>query len=337
MMFSPTLPALKYSSMPASQPGGGLFLQVVIDTEEEFDWRGQPDQAARSVQHFKHLPALHAIFKDHGIQPFYVVDHPVASDPLSVGVLRAWLKNNECGIGAHLHPWVNPPFSERLSVANMYPGNLPPELEFEKLVVLKRTIEDAFDVSPRAYKAGRYGFGPHTASHLHRLGVDLDLSFMPTFDMRADGGPNHASIPTVPFWLTQPNASPILSMPGTAAILGGLPQLYPLASLFNKRLRVPGILARLRLADRIKLSPEGYSITEMMALTHHLIRKGVTVFTLSLHSSSVMVGGSPYADTADDVALIFERCAQYCHFFMNQLGGTPTNPDHLKTLIARLP
>ena len=48
-------------------------------------------------------------------------------------------------IGAHLHPWVNPPFVESVSNYNSYPGNLPGALERAKLHKLTSRIEQSFE------------------------------------------------------------------------------------------------------------------------------------------------------------------------------------------------
>ena len=40
-------------------------------------------------------------------------------------------------------------------------------------------IADAFGKQPRAFKAGRYGLGPHTAESIASLGYDVDASVVP--------------------------------------------------------------------------------------------------------------------------------------------------------------
>lgn len=336
-MIAPVLPHLVYETKRLSiEPAGNnIYLQVVIDTEEEFDWFSQPNRESRHVTHFGHLHRLQNIFERYNLKPCYVVDHPVATDPFSVNVIKPWLEKGSCVLGAHLHPWVNPPFSEELSFSNMYPGNLAPDVEREKLYVLKTAIEKSFNITPRIYKAGRYGFGPRTAHNLHALGFDIDVSFSSAFDMRADGGPNHKTIPPEPFLLHQESDLPIISFPGTAAILGAFPDLHDFGRRWEK-LKLPGIFSRLNIADRLKLSPEGFTHEEHVKLTRFLLQKGVKVFSLTLHSSSVMVGGSPYAPDQAAVEAILDRCDKYCDFFFNQLGGLATDPIQLKSLV-RLP
>src|SRR3546814_20419106 len=60
--------------------------------------------------------------------------------PAAVEVLKSFCDRGECRIGAHLHPWVNPPHREVVNAVNSYPGNLPPELERAKLTALTQEI-----------------------------------------------------------------------------------------------------------------------------------------------------------------------------------------------------
>lgn len=309
-----------------------LQLQVVVDTEEEFDWFAMPDRAARGVSHFTELPRLQALCERYGITPCYVIDHPVATSELSIEVLKPWVHQSRCVLGAHLHPWVNPPYSESLNFSNMYPGNLPEAEEYAKLAELKSAIDSAFNINVSAYKSGRYGFGPNTAKVLARLGFDIDLSFSPGFDMTADGGPDHRSIPVNPF-LIGPQGQQILSLPGTGAVIGCCPQLHDWGRR-HERFKVPGILSRLNVADRIKLSPEGFTSAEHIKLTRDLIAKGVRLFSFTLHSSSMKPGCSPYANNTADVDDILDRCERYFDYFFNTLKGSPVTPFDVKAQIS---
>lgn len=302
-----------------------LMLQVVVDTEEEFDWFAPPDHAARAVTHFKKLHRFQELCQRYSVKPCYVVDHPVATDPLAYDVIKPWLEDNACVVGAHLHPWVNPPYVEELNFANMYPGNLPETLELEKMRFLKEAIVQNLGISPTIYKSGRYGFGPHTAKNLLSLGFKVDLSFSPAFDMRDEGGPNHKKIPVSPFLIGEPSAQ-ILSLPGTGAIIGAMPWVHDFGRR-HERFKLPGVFSRLGLADRIKLSPEGFTSDEHKKLTQSLVKQGVSLFSLTLHSSSLSPGCSPYVSTERDVDEILARCERYFNFFFSELGGIATTPD----------
>lgn len=307
-------------------------LIAVVDTEEEFDWNAPFDRRNTSVEHMRDIGHLQDVFDEAGIVPLYVVDHPIATQETSLAPLREFQDGGRCDIGAHLHPWVTPPFDEEVNAHNSYPGNLPPELERAKLATLVTAIEAGFGRRPRAYKAGRYGAGAHTNRILVELGLDIDLSPCPPFDLGADGGPDWSAFPVEPFW-TGPGHT-ILSIPNTGAYVGfvkdGAHGLYRLA---NSRgiawSRAGGILARIGAVERLFLSPEGYSFQDLRRLTLALHQRGVSHFTFSLHSPSVRPGCTNYVRNLDDRAKFLDVCRRYFHFFREELGGVMTTTAEL--------
>ena len=63
-----------------------------------------------------------------GLVPTYVIDYPVATQPERLRAAAGDLgTSGRCTIGAHLHPWVNPPFNEAVTAANSFTCNLPVE------------------------------------------------------------------------------------------------------------------------------------------------------------------------------------------------------------------
>ena len=102
-------------------------LCVAVDAEEEFDWRAPFSRRNISVKSISHQYLAQEIFARYGVTPTYLVDYPVATNPTSVKVLRKLLDAGQCEIGAQLHPWVNPPHEEEVTVRNSFPANLPPQ------------------------------------------------------------------------------------------------------------------------------------------------------------------------------------------------------------------
>ena len=307
-------------------------LMVVVDTEEEFDWNAPFDRRNTSVEHMRDVEYLQDVFDEGGVVPLYVVDHPIATQPVAAEPLRAFLEAGRCDVGAHLHPWVSPPFEEEVNARNSYPGNLPEELERKKLGRLVETIEQAFGRRPRAYKAGRYGAGPNTGRILEELGLDIDLSPCPPVDLGADGGPDWSAFPVEPFW-SGPRRS-VLSIPNTGAYVGfvkdGAHGLYRLANARGLSWsHAGGILARLGAVERLFLSPEGYSLPDLRRLTLSLRDRGVAHFTFSLHSPSVRPGCTPYVRNSDDRAKFLDTCRRYFQFFRDELGGVMTTTAEL--------
>lgn len=319
--------------LPADQ---APLLLVVIDTEEEFDWRLPHSRENTSVSAVAVQGLAQEIFARHGIRPTYVVDYPVAVTPAAVAVLKAFSDRGECLIGAHLHPWVNPPHRELVNAANSYPGNLPPALEREKLRVLTEAIAQAFGPSPVIYKAGRYGVGPSTANNLEDLGYRIDLSVVPFTDFSEDGGPDFSRIGFQPAWKGERGR--LLEIPLSCGFCGLLrslgPTLFPgVSGRMGMRFRVPGVLARSGLLERIRLTPEGIDLEANMRLACSLYEQGCRIFSFTYHSPSLQPGMTPYVSCERELVDFLETMDRFFAFFRQELGGRPSDPMEVYSLL----
>ena len=306
-------------------------LIVVIDTEEEFDWSAEPDPKSVGVTAIDEIGRVQDIFDEYRIKPCYVIDYPVAATAKSAAILRSIHDDGRCEIGAHLHPWVNPPIDEEINRHNTYPGNLAEELERKKLAALTQCIQEAFGLVPTTYKAGRYGLGPNSAKILEDLGFKIDLSVCPAFDYSGDGGPNYSSYSTRPFWFGSKQSMLALPLSGAFVGWGGAlrRRLFHVAAKF-RTLKVPAIFSRLGVVDRLMLSPEGFSAQEHKNLARHLLAGGDQVFTWSFHSSSVVPGMTTYTRSDAELRQFLDSFRYFFDFFFGDLGGEASSPAAIK-------
>ncbi|MCP1337300.1 polysaccharide deacetylase family protein [Futiania mangrovi] len=304
-------------------------LVVVVDTEEEFDWNQPFSRAETGVGNLSHQDPAMQLLARYGAVPTYVIDHPVAENPDSVAALREYVADGTAILGAHLHPWVNPPHEEEVSERNSYAGNLPKALERAKLETLTRRIEDSFGLRPTIYKAGRYGIGPNTAEILWDLGYEIDVSVYPARSYAPRYGPDFWSAPVRPYWFGPGGA--LLEIPLTGGFTGLLRRhghrIYPsLSHGLGHRLHLPGILSRLGLLNNANLSPEGVPLREATDLTRALAGDGVRVFTLAYHSPSMVPGLTPYVRTMADRDRLLAWLDGFLAFFTEELGGVMATP-----------
>ena len=307
------------------------ILVVAIDAEEEFDWRTfSPTEI--SVENIAVQQLAHRAYERHRIRPIYLVDYPVADQPAGSGPLLEMLQDGACDIGAQLHPWVNPPLGEKLDATNSFPGNLDVAIEQAKLTRLTDRIEDAFGRRPTDYRAGRYGFGPHTTDLLAALDYQTDLTFLTHTDLRRDGGPDFRAYGPQPFWFGP--TGDLLEIPvtiGMPGLLSGLgPLLHgPLTSPLGRSLHLPGLFARSGLLNRVRLSPEGVPVDEAMAVTRWLYARGQRIFVMSYHTSSLLLGKTPFVRTQDDRARFLDWIEQFTDFFMGEMNGLNLTPGEV--------
>lgn len=303
-------------------------LIAVVDTEEEFDWSKPFSREATSVSHMQLIHKLQEVYDRFSVQPVYVVDYPVASQAAGWKPLRDLMEQGRASIGAHLHPWVTPPYREKLSPSNSYGGNLSKDLEYSKLAHLTEQIERSFGFKPTVFKAGRYGIGPNTLESLAALGYEVDLSPAPPLDCSEDGGPDFSRMSHAPFI---DSATGILVIPGTGAHHGWLPGDQVAVrrwctSSWRAKLHTNSLLCRSGALERIWLSPESFPSPKIIALTKTMLRQGSRFFVVSLHSSIIMPGATPYVKDEKEVAMLLDRLNDYLTFFFEQLGGEPWTP-----------
>jgi hypothetical protein len=318
------------------------LLAVVVDTEEEFDWDKPLSSDNTGVGAMAHQEKAHQVFEDYGVRPTYVIDYAVASQADGYGPLRDLHRDGLCEIGAHLHPWVNPPFDEVVCNRNSYPGNLPPALEREKLVRLTRTIEDNLGVATTIYKAGRYGVGPATTGILEDLGFTIDASVVPSTDFRADEGPSFLHCGTRPYWFGA--AGNLLEIPVTTSFAGllaggllegvGKPIYKAATTPSGCRLHLPGVLARLGIIERIRLTPEGGTPAEHRRLTRAMLKAGHKVFSLTYHSPSLAPGNTPYVGNDAELQVFLDSLRRYFDYFVGEVGGRPATLSEIRALAA---
>lgn len=292
------VPAL--SSIARFRTDFGTRFVVTVDTEEEFDWSAPLDRTSHSVDTVPALATFQRFCEDFGVVPVYLIDYPVAVSPALSAALGEAAQAGRCEIGLQLHPWVNPPETEALTPANSFAGNLPFELEREKLSRLLVAVERSLGQAPVAYRAGRYGTGPHTAGILHEAGICVDSSVRSRFDYSEAGGPNYRSHPLAPYWIGEPGE--LLELPLTTVFWGPLRRqgdwLYP---RLWRAPRLRGALSRLGLLERIPLTPEGVTAEEAVRGIDIALDDDLPVLVLSFHSPSLVPGHTPYVRSSADL------------------------------------
>jgi len=306
---------------------------LTVDTEEEFDWSMPLDRDSHGLDHVSRLAKFQEFCENEGVVPVYLVDWPIANSGVAADILRAPLAAGRAEIGVQLHPWVNPPFSEELTQANSFAGNLPLDTEEEKFSRLRDRIEEKFGVAPLIYRAGRYGLGPHSAEILQRHGMAIDTSVRAKFDYSSAHGPDYRQHPLVPYWVD--DARSLLELPLTTVFWGLLrrqgdyiyPRLWRMPSL-------RGILARLGLLERIPLTPEGVSVDEAIRGIDIALDDRLPVLVFSFHSPSLVPGYTPYVQGEDDLDRLYDwwrRVFAYCEL----RGVLPSSVGDIMQAVSR--
>lgn len=294
-------------------PSDGVLVIVSIDTEEDNWYRSRRRPTVENVGELRRLAAL---FERCGVRPTYFTTYQVARDPRAADVLRNVCDMGSGEIAAHLHPWNTPPTSEAFVPRNSMLKNLSPELQLAKLQHLTAALEEAFGFAPRSFRAGRYGLGRETVAALLRSGYHVDSSVTPFVSWEEfDEGPSFVGAPLGVYRLAPDRE---VNQPAEHGKLIEVPlscgfrhRSFTLWDQVHRALDVRGLRRLRRLCKRTVLSPELASAADMLTLSRRLLDRGVQHLHLSLHSSSLKPGLSPFTATAADVDHLYGSIEEY--------------------------
>ena len=304
---------------------------LTVDTEEEFDWHKPLAREGYGLDHVARLTRFQQFCEGMGVVPIYLVDWPIATSALAGEILREPIAAGRAEVGVQLHPWVNPPFTEEVTQANSFAGNLPYALEADKFARLRDQIEKQFGAAPLIYRAGRYGLGPRTAEILQANGIAIDTSVRAKFDYSAHGGPDYRRHPLKPYWLD--DARSMLELPLTTTFWGLLREIGD--AIYPRLWRAPqarGVLSRLGLLERIPLTPEGVGVEEAIRGIDMALDAELPVLMFSFHSPSLAPGHTPYVRSEDDLDQLYDwwrRIFAYCEL----RGAVPSSVADVMAIV----
>ena len=101
-----------------------------------------------------------------------------------------------------------------------------------------------------------------------------------------------------------------------------------------RRLRLIGICNRLGLLARLRLSPEGYSLADLIRQTRAALAAGTRLFMLTYHSSSLLPGATQYVRTETDRRAFLATLDGYLQFFLAELGGRADTATRVAAALA---
>ena len=300
---------------------------VTVDTEEEFDWTKPFSRDGYSTSHLNNVPRFQSLCEDFGIVPCYLVDYPITRNAYGIDLLGGYANAGLAEIGVQLHPWVNPPFDEELSIFNSYACNLTEKLERAKLTQLHTTIVARTGIKPDAYRAGRYGIGPATPSILEDLGIFIDSSVRARFDYSRDGGPNFTRHPVKPYWVTPDR---LLELPLTTVFAGAMRSMgnAVFGEWFGSQ-AARSALARSNMLERIALTPEGIPLAKALEGIDLALEERLPVITISFHSPSLAIGHTPYVHDESQLEQMYHWFGEVFRH-LEKSGVRPTTMVQIK-------
>jgi hypothetical protein len=300
---------------------------ITVDTEEEWDWSSGYPTGPTHTSNIHRLSNFHTVCERHAAAITYFVNHAVLIDPAARDVILQLSRRPRVEIGMHIHPWNTPPLQavEKAPPRDSFLHNLPAELAIAKLNTVYAAFREC-GLTPISFRGGRYSTGPLIQSWLRDHGFVADASILPYTRWMDDGAPDYH----------QRNPQP-KRLPGTEPLWE-----IPLSLAFNRRpfgfwnrvlstaekpplryLRVVGVLQKLGVFRKSWLNFENPFWEGMRGLIRALGRDHVPYLCFTVHSSSLLPGGSPYATCPADVDRIFGRLNDSLSWLASEAAFAP--------------
>lgn len=284
---------------------------ITVDTEADNQWAPGDHLDTHNLAY---LPRFQSLCERFGFPPTYLCTYEVIQSRHFAPTLGRFHRCRAAEIGAHLHPWSNPPFDDAKtrsakSVARPYPSELSATLFEKKMRRLTDAIAQSTAEHPLTYRAGRWGF---TAAHvpiLEDLGYIADCSVTPMTTWHhhpgaAAPGPDFRGAPLHPYYLsdtnvTQPGHRNLLEVPVTILSTHRFAHHRGL----GRAIRIIEHRRQLaRVAKKLKVArgPQWFRPWPYMA-AGDLIRvfeaardRQLPLVEMMFHSSELMPAGSPF-------------------------------------------
>jgi hypothetical protein len=297
-----------------------MDLIITIDTEADNQWR-RGDTI--TIENISYIPRFQNLCDRYNFKPTYLCTYEVITSQEFDKILKPYHEISGAEIGAHLHPWTNPPFenSDTNDHSNPYPSELPIELFHQKMEMLTNSIDSKLGLKPSSYRAGRWGFCASHIPILLSLGYKVDCSVTPLVSWedtpgRQTGGPDFRNAPVEPYFLDFEDTclsgtSQLLEVPVTILFTNGL---IKNSKYFQKLfLRYRNNFACKILNRLFKLGPQWFrpypymTAKSLKDICRIALQQDLPVIEMMFHSSELMPGCSPYNLTSESVERMYDK------------------------------
>lgn len=266
-----------------------VVLCVSIDTECDKDarWQLRRPWSFRGV--YEGIgQRLGPLFAQFGAKPTLLLSPEVMADDRAAELLRS-LPGVE--LGTHLHgELIEPEARWDATETSAFQRQYTPAIERAKLQALTQLFRARFDRMPTAFRAGRFGIGPHSLGALAALGYRVDSSVTPGLSWDAVcPGLSFTDAPTHP---TRVSAA-LWEVPVTLQRFGW--RRWPLLRRF---------------VDPVWLRPSRGSTRRLLAAARRGLRSDrhrPVVLNCMFHNVEVLAGLSPYAQSEAQAQALLAR------------------------------
>jgi len=317
-----------------------VYYAVTVDTEEEWDWDSGWPVETGGTENIHQLPQFQQLCEQFDACVTYFVNYSVWQSRAAADVIKSLYDRPACEIGMHMHPWNTPPISAQpVDAFHSFTANLEPAQIHAKMRQVYQCFVD-HDIAPRSFRGGRYSSGPVAQQFLHEHGFRADSSIVPFTHWDTDGAPDFRHLDRTPVRLQHEQYGPLWELPLTLGYTREPEQRW--AKLFNRfesdslrQLRVIPLLERSGLVRRIWLNFEYDQEQSMLPLLAKLERDAPPFICFTIHSSSLLPGGSPYNTSDADSRRILNRISDTLQWLQRRETFQPATISHIAELLEQ--
>lgn len=279
---------------------------VTVDTEADNQWHSD---GGLSLENIKAIPKFQALCERFDFAPTYLITYEVADSDEAMSILLPLERSGRAEIGAHLHPWTTPPYFNEPEEKRLmhFPSELSDTSLRAKFVTLHERLSGRLGYAPTSFRAGRWGLDARVEALLREFHYEADCSVTPYVNWRRTvrGGmsrrlPNFRSASVLPSDL----GGGLIEIPMTI-----LPRGWELLSTSGADILGRGSLA----ATWCRIFPET-TIHELIDLFYSAEERRMPYLEFMVHSSELILGGSPYTKTKEALEHLFTTMEELFDF-----------------------
>ena len=325
-------------------PATGTCYAVTVDTEEEWDWADGFPTGEPSVENIHRLPAFQQVCDQYNAAVTYYCNYAVVADPTSRAIIQELAQKPNVEIGLHIHPWNTPPMrgSQQVTPRESFLHNLPWRLCKAKIDATLEAFDDA-GLRPTSFRGGRYSTSPRIQDYLRDHGILVDASVLPYTTWSDDGAPDfrHRNLTPIRHEPRSPDDAALWELPLTFGYSRRPFALWErmIRGIENsplRHLRLIGLMDQLAILRKEWLNLENPMGHDIPGFLQTLARIRPPFICFTLHSSSLMPGGSPYTRSIADADRILESTALALRAVAQYPGFSPATVTqtalHLETI-----
>lgn len=278
------------------------FFIITVDTEGDDLWHWK-DGNEISTNNSVFIPRFQELCEKYKFKPTYLTNYEMANDFRWVEYAKKKLGNDLCEIGMHIHAWNSPPYFELENKfgGNAYISEYPKEIVFQKIITLKKLLNQRFETDIISCRSGRWATNNDYFEALLKAGVIVDCSVTPGIDLSplpgrsVQFGNNYSS-----------------SKETTYEIYPGLLEV-PMTTRKIRWISEGSIKHRAKsiiFGEEMWLRPHTKSLNYLKRITSQVEGKS-EYLEFMIHSSELMPGGSPYFNNQEDIEMLFAVLDDY--------------------------